>query len=466
MKIHIVQKGDSLWKISKKYGVDFQELKKLNSQLSNPDLIMPGMKIKIPSSGVPVKTDHHKAKEMPKPKEHPYVKEKPKDVVQVQDTKPKEKPNEPVPYVPPVPKIEHPVFPQVDVNYYQTNLYQPFTPPPKKEHHEKKDYVHEKKDHVHDKKDHKDHVHHENKDYKDNKEHFHHENKDHKDNKDHFHHENKDHKDNKEHFHHENKDHKDNKEHFHHENKDHKNNKDHFYDENKGHLKDEVAKGYDPFIHIPHQKEEGKDMEQSNYPNLPNFPQMPNVGGAAVGGMAENKEHHHHHQHHDSYDPYYGFGHGHYMPAMYPYPQQMVPASPILPGSGLCYPVQPYYHHHMMPYPYPAQPYYPAYQAPAYYGEHYEHHAHHANDGHHWHHHMHPNANANVNQGFYPNVSNEAYGKEDCGCDDGMKQHQPWPGHYPNPVPYGQMGGYPAQPYMQPYPGQSVFARPEEDEEE
>ncbi|MDR0122301.1 SafA/ExsA family spore coat assembly protein [Bacillus sp. FSL W8-0920] len=409
MKIHIVQKGDSLWKISKKYGVDFQELKKLNSQLSNPDLIMPGMKIKIPSSGVPVKTDHQKAKEMPKPKEHPYVKEKPKDVVQVQDTKPKEKPNEPVPYVPPVPKIEQPAFPQVDVNYYQTNLYQPFTPPPKKEHHEKKDHVHEKKDHVHDKKDHKDHVHYENKEHKDNKDHFHH--------------------------------------------------------ENKGHLKDEVAKGYDPFIHIPHQKEEGKDMEHSNYPNLPNFPQMPNVGGAAVGGMAENKEHHHHH--HDAYDPYYG--HGHYMPAMYPYPQQMVPASPILPGSGLCYPVQPYYHHHMMPYPYPAQPYYPAYQAPAYYGEHYEHHA---NDGHHWHHHMHPNANANanvnanVNQGFYPNVSNEAYGKEDCGCDDGMKQHQPWPGHYPNPVPYGQMGAYPAQPYMQPYPGQSVFARPEEDEEE
>ncbi|APT45855.1 SafA/ExsA family spore coat assembly protein [Bacillus safensis] len=399
MKIHIVQKGDSLWKISKKYGVDFQELKKLNSQLSNPDLIMPGMKIKIPSSGVPVKTDHHKAKEMPKTKEHPYVKEKPKDVVQVQDTKPKEKPNEPVPYVPPVPKIEQPVFPQVDVNYYQTNLYQPFTPPPKKDHHEKKDHVHHKKDH-----------------------------------KDHFHHENKDHKDNKDHFHH----------------------------ENKGHLKEEVAKGYDPFIHIPHQKEEGKDMEHGNYPNLPNFLQMPNMGGAAVGGVAENNEHHQHH-HHEPYDPY--FGYGHYMPAMYPYPQQMVPASPILSGSGLCYPIQPYYHHHMMPYPYPAHPYYPAYQAPAYYGENHEHHA---NDGHHWHHHMHSNANANANanQGFYPNVSNPAYGKEDCGCDDGMKHHQPWPGHDPNPVPYGQMGAYPAQPYMQPYPGQSVFARPEEEEED
>ncbi|MFJ5965455.1 SafA/ExsA family spore coat assembly protein [Bacillus sp. NPDC093026] len=390
MKIHIVQKGDSLWKISKKYGVDFQELKKLNSQLSNPDLIMPGMKIKIPSSGVPVKTDQHKAKEMPKPKEHPYVKEKPKDVVQVQDTTPKEKPNEPVPYVPPVPKIEQPVFPQVDVNYYQTNLYQPFTPPPKKEHHEKKDHYHEKKDDVHEKKDHKDHFHH----------------------------------------------------------------------EHKEHEKDEVAKGYDPFIHIPQQKEEGKNMEHNNDPNLPNFPQMPNVGGANVGGMAENKDHHQHH--HEQYDPYYGYG-SYTPPAMYPYPQQLVPASPILPGSGFCYPVQPYYHH-MMPYPYHAQPYYPAYQAPAYYGENYEHQV---NDGHHLHHHMHPNANANMNQGFYPNGPNEAYGKEDCGCDDGMKQqhHQPWMGYYPNPVPYGQMGAYPQHP-MQQNPNQSVFARPEEDEED
>ncbi|WP_230203554.1 SafA/ExsA family spore coat assembly protein, partial [Bacillus massiliigorillae] len=48
MKIHIVQKGDTLWKLAKKYGVPFEELKKLNSQLSNPDMIMPGMKIKIP----------------------------------------------------------------------------------------------------------------------------------------------------------------------------------------------------------------------------------------------------------------------------------------------------------------------------------------------------------------------------------------------------------------------------------
>ena len=44
-------KGDTLWKIAKKYGVNFEELKKLNSQLRNPDMIMPGMKIKVPTSG-------------------------------------------------------------------------------------------------------------------------------------------------------------------------------------------------------------------------------------------------------------------------------------------------------------------------------------------------------------------------------------------------------------------------------
>lgn len=61
MKIHIVQKGDTLWEISKQYGVDFEELKRLNSQLSNPEMIMPGMKIKIPGQTKHVKSEqnHH-----------------------------------------------------------------------------------------------------------------------------------------------------------------------------------------------------------------------------------------------------------------------------------------------------------------------------------------------------------------------------------------------------------------------
>lgn len=89
MKIHIVQKGDTLWNIAKKYNVDFDELKNLNNQLSNPDMIYPGMKIKIPSSTTMVQQaqsyKEQPIKEQPL-KEHP-MKEQPahmkEEVVQV-----------------------------------------------------------------------------------------------------------------------------------------------------------------------------------------------------------------------------------------------------------------------------------------------------------------------------------------------------------------------------------------------
>ena len=88
MKIHIVQKGDTLWKIAKKYGVNFEELKKMNSQLSNPDMIMPGMKVKVPTSGGTIKkeapmgtkpgTTINLGVKKEKPiAEQPFVKEKP-----------------------------------------------------------------------------------------------------------------------------------------------------------------------------------------------------------------------------------------------------------------------------------------------------------------------------------------------------------------------------------------------------
>src|SRR5574342_337577 len=83
VKIHIVQKGDTLWKIAKKYGVNFEELKKLNSQLSNPDMIMPGMKIKVPTSGGSVKKEAPivgAKKEMPIAQQ-PLVKEQPLPIV-------------------------------------------------------------------------------------------------------------------------------------------------------------------------------------------------------------------------------------------------------------------------------------------------------------------------------------------------------------------------------------------------
>lgn len=63
MKIHIVQKGDTLWELAKKYNVDFEDLKQANSHLSSPDMIMPGMKIKIPSSTKPVKKQTMKEKQ-------------------------------------------------------------------------------------------------------------------------------------------------------------------------------------------------------------------------------------------------------------------------------------------------------------------------------------------------------------------------------------------------------------------
>ncbi|MGM8364700.1 SafA/ExsA family spore coat assembly protein [Virgibacillus sp. W0181] len=88
MKIHIVQKGDTLWEISKEYGVDFEELKQTNSHISSPDMIMPGMKIKIPSSTKQVKKEMGKA---PVKKEEKKMEMKPKPFIKEDDNaKPKE----------------------------------------------------------------------------------------------------------------------------------------------------------------------------------------------------------------------------------------------------------------------------------------------------------------------------------------------------------------------------------------
>ncbi|SDI92957.1 SafA/ExsA family spore coat assembly protein [Salimicrobium halophilum] len=49
MRIHIVQKGDTLWQIANKYNVDLEVLKQMNAHLSDPDVLMPGMKIQLPA---------------------------------------------------------------------------------------------------------------------------------------------------------------------------------------------------------------------------------------------------------------------------------------------------------------------------------------------------------------------------------------------------------------------------------
>lgn len=53
MKIHIVKNGESLYSISKKYDVPLEELIKMNLQLKDPNEIDVGMKIKVPSSSHP-----------------------------------------------------------------------------------------------------------------------------------------------------------------------------------------------------------------------------------------------------------------------------------------------------------------------------------------------------------------------------------------------------------------------------
>lgn len=167
LKIHIVQKGDTLWKIAQKYGANFEELKKMNSQLSNPDMIMPGMKIKVPTGGVPVANEGNSLgiKEMPKV-QHPYSdqstkaypvteidseqspipsmqpvkkempiaqppkkealvapvapkKEAPKKEMPKKEAPKKEAPKKEMPKMPKLPKIQ-PIAPEIDINNYYT----------------------------------------------------------------------------------------------------------------------------------------------------------------------------------------------------------------------------------------------------------------------------------------------------------------------------------------------------------
>ncbi len=60
-----------MWKIAKKYGVDFQALLRANTQLKNPDKIMPGMKIKVPTNQSSVRPQTQAAEDfvVPSPKE-------------------------------------------------------------------------------------------------------------------------------------------------------------------------------------------------------------------------------------------------------------------------------------------------------------------------------------------------------------------------------------------------------------
>lgn len=91
MRVHIVQKGDTLWKIAKQYAVGFEELKRLNAHLTNPDYIVPGMEIYLPDAV------HSKEKEV---KQNTVVKEQARQVKEAPVIPAKEVPVAPV--APPV----------------------------------------------------------------------------------------------------------------------------------------------------------------------------------------------------------------------------------------------------------------------------------------------------------------------------------------------------------------------------
>ena len=113
MRVHIVQKGDTLWKIAKQYAVGFEELKRLNAHLANPDYIVPGMEIYLPEMVV------KKEKEVVQQqvvKEH--IKEQVKEHVKpIKEVAPAPKP---IPAPMPVPVPQKPLW--------QGDIY--FQPPP------------------------------------------------------------------------------------------------------------------------------------------------------------------------------------------------------------------------------------------------------------------------------------------------------------------------------------------------
>ena len=82
MKIHIVQKGDTFEKIAEEYDVDMNVLIHVNPQVATPDMILTGMKIKIPQKRKQVKNDQKKSFK-PKAKIHNNDKGLPEEMMQI-----------------------------------------------------------------------------------------------------------------------------------------------------------------------------------------------------------------------------------------------------------------------------------------------------------------------------------------------------------------------------------------------
>ncbi|MFJ7933546.1 LysM peptidoglycan-binding domain-containing protein [Sporosarcina sp. NPDC096371] len=125
MEVHIVVKGDTLWKIARQYGIPFEELKRVNAHLANPDYIVPGMKIFLPNKvqgGTPEHGKHPGKGQVPvKPTHPPTAPTQPTHQKPTQPTHPKptqpthQKPSQPThpkPSQPTHPKPSQPTHPK------------------------------------------------------------------------------------------------------------------------------------------------------------------------------------------------------------------------------------------------------------------------------------------------------------------------------------------------------------------
>lgn len=64
---YTVKAGDTMWLIAKKFGITLSELISLNPQISDPNLIYPGQKINVPRTSAPQPTPPHPAPPHPTP---------------------------------------------------------------------------------------------------------------------------------------------------------------------------------------------------------------------------------------------------------------------------------------------------------------------------------------------------------------------------------------------------------------
>lgn len=124
MNVHIVQKGDTLWKIARQNGVSFDELKRMNAHLANPDYIVPGMKIFLPDKAAGKKLEMVHPFNDGRPPKTVVVSEKEKVVEMPVVELPKEEVVEEVYETPPMPI---PQVQPIQMPHYHSIQYVPIT---------------------------------------------------------------------------------------------------------------------------------------------------------------------------------------------------------------------------------------------------------------------------------------------------------------------------------------------------